>query len=156
MTQPPSSIHINEQRFKTNFAALSRIGAAGAGGAQRSALSAADMEARTLDGARVESKKVLKYQCENLPGCLCYSKTARYSKSSSYRAGIRSRAGYAYTLRSWAIGVDFFGSISLRNRAKSIACSPGTCKRCLGKTAIPNLNPSNRKTERFESPTIHE
>jgi len=22
--------------------------------------------------------------------------------------------------------------------------------------AIPNLNPSNRKTERFESPTIHE
>jgi hypothetical protein len=49
-----------EQRFKTNFAALSRIGAMDAGGAHWPALSAADLEARALVAARVESKKVLK------------------------------------------------------------------------------------------------
>jgi len=53
MPQPPSNIHINARRFKTNFAALSRIGAAEAGGAQRSALSAADLEARAWLRARI-------------------------------------------------------------------------------------------------------
>ena len=57
MTHTPSSIRINEQRFKANFEALSRIGAADAGGVQRSALNEADLEARVLGGWRVESAK---------------------------------------------------------------------------------------------------
>jgi len=63
MTQPPSSIRINEQRFKTNFEALSRIGAADAGGAHRPALSMADLEARAWLRERIEAAG-LEYACD--------------------------------------------------------------------------------------------
>jgi len=59
MTQPPSSIRINEQRFKTNFEALGRIGAADAGGVQRPALSAADLETRAWLRERIEAAGVI-------------------------------------------------------------------------------------------------
>jgi len=57
MIHTPSNIRINAQRFKTNFEALSCIGVTDAGGVQRPALSAADLEARPLGGWRVESAK---------------------------------------------------------------------------------------------------
>ena len=63
MTHTPLNIHINEQRFKTNFEALSRIGATDAGGAQRSALSVADLEARAWLRERIKAAG-LEYACD--------------------------------------------------------------------------------------------
>jgi len=63
MTHTLSSIRINEQRFKTNFEALSRIGATDAGGAHRPALSAADLGARAWFRERVEAAG-LEYACD--------------------------------------------------------------------------------------------
>jgi N-carbamoyl-L-amino-acid hydrolase len=67
MTLTPSSIRINEQRFKTNFEALSRIGATDAGGVQRPALSVADLEARAWLRERIEAAG-LEYACRRPTG----------------------------------------------------------------------------------------
>jgi N-carbamoyl-L-amino-acid hydrolase len=67
MTHTPSSIRINEQRFKTNFEALSCIGATDAGGAHRPALSAADLEARAWLRERIEAAG-LEYACQRPTG----------------------------------------------------------------------------------------
>ena len=67
MTHTPSSIRINEQRFKTNFEALSRIGATAAGGVHRPALSAADLEARAWFRERIEAAG-LEYACQRPTG----------------------------------------------------------------------------------------
>jgi hypothetical protein len=63
MTHTPSNIHINEQRFKTNFEALSRIGATDAGGVHRPALSAAYLAARAWLRERIEAAG-LEYACD--------------------------------------------------------------------------------------------
>jgi hypothetical protein len=63
MIHTPSIIHINAQRFKMNFAALSRIGATDAGGAHRPALSTSDLAARAWLRARIEAAR-LEYACD--------------------------------------------------------------------------------------------
>ena len=67
MTRTPSSVRINEQRFKTNFEALSRIGATAAGGVHRPALSVADLEARTWFHGQIEAAG-LEYTCRRPTG----------------------------------------------------------------------------------------
>jgi N-carbamoyl-L-amino-acid hydrolase len=67
MTHTLSSIRINAQRFKTNFEALSRIGATAAGGAHRPALSVADLEARAWLRERIEAAG-LEYACRRPTG----------------------------------------------------------------------------------------
>jgi N-carbamoyl-L-amino-acid hydrolase len=64
MVHPLSNYHINEQRFKANFDALSKIGATAEGGVNRPALSEADLAARNWLRERIETAG-LEYTCDS-------------------------------------------------------------------------------------------